>query len=192
MEEIKDSLLIIDGKILKKYDNTYYVSEYGDIYSTYCKRFLKHAITIYGYHRVDIHGKHKYVHKLVYLTWIGEIPEGKQINHKDDNKDNNHFSNLYAGTQKENINDCINNDHRCGFTYYLTIFDKKENKVLTFCPAKKFIEYSGHSNKSGNLNKFFSKKWFKSRYDIIEFKRINNREELKSVTTMDDECNPVE
>lgn len=191
MEEIKDSL-IIDGKLLKKYDDMYYVSEYGDIYSTYCKKFLKHAITIYGYHRVDIHGKHMHIHKLVYLTWIGEIPEGKQINHKDDDKDNNHFSNLYAGSQKENIRDCIDNNHWCGYTYYLTVFDKKVNKVLTFCPAKNFIEYSGHSNKSGNLNKFFKKNWFKKRYDIIEFKRVKNKEELKSVTTMDDECNPVE
>ena len=39
MEEIKGSL-IIDGKILKKYDDMYYVSEYGDVYSIYCKKFL--------------------------------------------------------------------------------------------------------------------------------------------------------
>ena len=71
-------------------------------------------------------------------------------------------------------------------------FDKEKNKLLTFCPAKNFIKYSGHSNKSGNLNKFFSKNWFKKRYNIVEFKRIKNKEELKSVTTMSDECNSVE
>ena len=31
--------LIIDGKILKSYDNIYYVSEFGDVYSTYSKKF---------------------------------------------------------------------------------------------------------------------------------------------------------
>ena len=76
--------------------------------------------------------------------------------------------------------------------FYLTIYDKEKDIIKTFCPANNFIEYCGHSNKSGSLNKFFSKNWFKKRYKIIEFKRINNMNEYKSVTTMDDECNPVE
>ncbi len=43
------------------------------------------------------------VHKLVYLTFKGEIPQGKQINHIDGNKFNNNFSNLEVCTPKENI-----------------------------------------------------------------------------------------
>ena len=68
--------LIIDGKILKSYDNIYYVSEFGDVYSTYSKKFLKHSIDLNGYHRVDIHSKHMKVHILVYLTWVGPIQNG--------------------------------------------------------------------------------------------------------------------
>ena len=53
------SEIIIGGKILKSFDNTYYVSEYGEIYSTYSKKFLKQSIDLDGYLRVDIHGTHK-------------------------------------------------------------------------------------------------------------------------------------
>lgn len=49
--------LIFNDKIFKPYDNNYYVSNDGDIYSVYKKGLLKHNIDIYGYHRVDILGK---------------------------------------------------------------------------------------------------------------------------------------
>lgn len=163
------SVIIINNILLKQYDNTYYVSENGDVYSTYSKKFIKHNIDHDGYHRVDIHSKHIKVHRLVYLVWIGKIPEGKQVNHIDDNKDNNHYTNLYAGTQKQNIKDCIKNGHRKGNINYLTIYDNKTDKTVTFCPANKFIEYCNHSSKNGSVKKFFNKNWFKKRYTIIDY-----------------------
>ena len=177
--------IIKNEKIYKKYDNNYYVSEYGDVYSLYSHKCLKHNIDLDGYHRVDIHSKHVKIHKLVYLTWIGEIKDGEQINHKDDNKDNNHYTNLYKGTQKQNIQDCIANNHRQGNLWYLTLYDKEKKKVLTFCPAYKFIEYSGHPCNNKSVKRMFNKKWFKKKYEIIDYKK-------KSVTTMGDECSPVE
>ena len=80
------SEIIIDKKILKSFDDTYYIGEYGEVYSTYSKKFLKQSIDLDGYPRVDIHGKHKKVHKLVYETWIGKLDDNEQVNHKDDNK----------------------------------------------------------------------------------------------------------
>ena len=106
MEEIIMESIIINKKIFKPYDKMYYISEDGEVYSLYSKKILEQAIDKDGYPRVDIHSKHIKIHKLVYLTWIGEIPQGLQINHKDDNKMNNHYSNLYVGTQKQNISDC--------------------------------------------------------------------------------------
>lgn len=38
--------------------------------------------------------------------------------------------------------------------YYLTIFDKKTDEVLTFCPANKFIEYCKHSCVNGCIKRF--------------------------------------
>ena len=163
--------IIIENKTLKPYDENYFISEYGDVYSLYSKKFLKHQIDRDGYHRVDIHSKHIKVHKLVYTTWIGNLSKEEQINHKDDNKDNNHYSNLYAGSQKENIQDCIKNKHRVGNTHYLTIYDKKENKILTFCPASEFILYSGHSCMNGSVKRMFTRNWFKVRYEIIDYNK---------------------
>ena len=126
-------ILIYKRKIYKQYDNNYYVSAYGDIYSVYKKGLLHHYIDIYGYHRVDIHGKHTKIHKLVYLTWVdNNIPKNMQINHYDDNKDNNYYKNLYLGTQKENIDDCKRNNHRLGNIKCLTLLDKDINKIIVF------------------------------------------------------------
>jgi hypothetical protein len=44
-----------------------------------------------------------YVHKLVYETFKGEIPEGMEIDHIDRNKRNNNPDNLRAVTHKENM-----------------------------------------------------------------------------------------
>lgn len=45
----------------------------------------------------------QYVHRVVAVAFLGIIPSGKQINHKDGNKDNNYFMNLEFVTPKENI-----------------------------------------------------------------------------------------
>ena len=160
--------MIIDGIEFKKYDDFYYVSASGDIYSVYKKGLLKHSIDKDGYHRVDIHQKHIKIHKLVYITWIGNIDGGLQINHKDDNKNNNHFSNLYLGTQKQNIHDCINNDHRVGHKKRIIVFDKIVNEKVSFDSIKEFLSYAGHPLKSGSINKAKDKKWFKSRFVLLE------------------------
>lgn len=203
MEEVNMDckILIIDGKEFKQIpiNKNYYISRYGDVYSQHCQNVIKgEMFTNKGkaYRRVNINMngkvKHFLVHRLVYMTWVGNIEENEQINHKDDDSLNNNYLNLYKGTQKENIQDCINNKNRVGNVFYLTIYDKKINKTITFCPASNFIKYCGHSNKSGCLNKFFNKQWFKKRYEIIEFKKINNLQEYRSATTKGDECSPVE
>ena len=44
------------------------------------------------------------IHRLVYETFVGEVPTGYQVNHIDENKDNNCLSNLNLLTAKENSN----------------------------------------------------------------------------------------
>ncbi len=99
-------MLQYSGKEFRPYDSSYFVSEDGDVYSVYKRGLLKYSIDIDGYHRVDIHSKHMKIHKLVYLVWNGNIPSGMQVNHRDDDKNNNHCANLYIGTQRENIGNC--------------------------------------------------------------------------------------
>lgn len=43
------------------------------------------------------------VHRLVAAKYIGPCPEGMEINHKDGNKENNHWTNLEYVTHAENI-----------------------------------------------------------------------------------------
>lgn len=183
--------IIFNKKEFKPYDAHYFVSADGEVFSTYSNKCLKTNIDLNGYPRVDIHQKHMKIHRLVYLTWIGPIDDALQINHKDDNKLNNHWSNLYQGTQKENIKDCHQNNHAVGRTSYLTVYDKQTKKTLTFCPSFNFIEYCGHPAKNKNISRMFTRNWFKKRYKLIDFNLVKNRETLESLTTMDDECNPV-
>lgn len=67
---------IFNGIVFKKYDDTYYVSEYGDVYLKFLNSIMRHEITYDGHHRVQIHGKHKFVHRLVYELFVGPLIEG--------------------------------------------------------------------------------------------------------------------
>lgn len=151
-----DSIYIFinnEEKEFKQYkDNpTYYVSADGDVYSTFSKKLLKHYIDLDGYHRIDVYLNHKQkhvkIHKLVYLTWVGEIPEGMQINHKDDDKNNNNYKNLYLGSQMENIRDCFKNSHRVGHILSYQIYDSRCDLVIPFpssSEVRKFYKCNGN------------------------------------------------
>ena len=111
------------------------------------------------------------------------------MNHIDDNKENNSIQNLYAGTQKRNIEDCEKNGHRVGNVKAITLLDKKHNKIITFPSVKHFIEYDGHSNRSGSFSKAKNKIWFKERYEIISIESVTTKErytELKQQFKLDE------
>ncbi len=170
--------MVINGIEYKKFDDRYYVSANGDIFSTFIGRCLKHSIDHDGYHRVDIHRAHMKVHKLVYQTWCGAIPEGKQINHVDDNKENNHYLNLYLGDQIENIADCIENEHRCGNVFSITVFNKESGCIENYPMIKDFLESTGHSVSNGSLSKVRKRKWFVEKYEILDLERCRDYRKL--------------
>lgn len=88
----------------------YLVSASGDVYSYKRKvvRKLTPRVNIWGYVTVALRRPDKtkltaFVHRLVAYAWLGECPPNKEeINHKDGNKLNNHYSNLEWVTKKEN------------------------------------------------------------------------------------------
>lgn len=56
------------------------------------------------YRSSRLNGKRYMVHRAVYETFVGEIPEGFQIDHINTIKDDNRVDNLRAVTPKENMN----------------------------------------------------------------------------------------
>lgn len=191
--------IFINEKVFKQYKNTkYYCDDCGNIYSDNSQKILKPLLRGKGtkaYYYVDINfgqgQKHIPIHKIVYETWIGKIPKNKFVLHKDDSQLNNNINNLYLGNQKKNIQDCIENEHRVGNVWILTVYDKKKKETITFCPACDFIEYCGHSCANGNIRRMFTRNWFKVRFSIIDYRRCKNLSE-KGVTTIPDECKEVD
>lgn len=74
------------------------------------------------YHRIYLHNRYPYVtlsnefvrkqiaiHKIVAELFIGPCPEGQLVRHLDDNRENNHVSNLTYGTYSDNTQDAIRN-----------------------------------------------------------------------------------
>ena len=93
---------------IKGYSNYEIDVERGVIYNLKTKRFIG-SKNLKGYWQVkmtDDNGKvwNTKVHKVVWIAVNGEIPEGMQVNHIDENKDNNSISNLNLLTAKENCN----------------------------------------------------------------------------------------
>lgn len=64
-----------------------------------------------GYLQVNLHRDNQtfklYIHRLVYLSHIGNIPEGFEVNHKNGNRLDNRAANLEAISKADNLRDMI-------------------------------------------------------------------------------------
>ncbi|MGV3043494.1 NUMOD4 motif-containing HNH endonuclease [Staphylococcus rostri] len=100
-------------KDIKGYEGKYQINEYGEVKSLkrkkgalMCKERMLKLETSNGYKRVTLSKndttKRFLVHRLVYQTFIGDLKKGMQIHHIDENKFNNHISNLMQVTPLEN------------------------------------------------------------------------------------------
>ena len=95
------------------YEDLYGVSSFGRVKrikegpNTWPGRVLAHALGGAGYPFVGLWGengkKQRYIHHLVSEAFIGTIPFGKEVNHKDGNKENNLADNLEYVTHAENL-----------------------------------------------------------------------------------------
>jgi len=56
-----------------------------------------------GYLRVNINGKHHYIHRLVANAFYDGDHSNMDVNHRDGNKENNNLVNLELTTRKQNI-----------------------------------------------------------------------------------------
>lgn len=95
------------------FKNIFEVSDQGRVYrvvSTYgrpTRKLRKPERIKGGYLRVSLQHRKKRVriliHRLVAMVFLGDCPDGFEVNHKDGDKENNAVSNLEYVTPKENV-----------------------------------------------------------------------------------------
>ena len=103
-------------KDIPGYEGSYQVSDYGRVKSlrridasgkTRKEKLLKLHETADGYYSITLFNsgkKRRYrVHRLVYLAFNGEIPEGMECNHKNENKKDNRPSNIEILSKADNL-----------------------------------------------------------------------------------------
>lgn len=87
--------------------NLYEASEDGQIRNGDTGIILKGIITKSGYRRVTLYNngvpRIYFVHRLVWETFVGKIPEGYELDHIDGNPQNNRLENLRCVTHLENM-----------------------------------------------------------------------------------------
>ncbi len=82
--------------------NDYLVTKEGVIINKTNNRVLRPGVNSKGYLRVSIGGVRMFVHRLVAEQYVPNPENKPQVNHKDGNKLNNHYTNLEWVTNQEN------------------------------------------------------------------------------------------
>lgn len=113
----------------------YEISNTGCVYSLKSNRWLKGSAHPSGYRQVRLSNgsvvKTFLIHRLVWETFNGSIPDGYEINHKDENKQNNTITNLESVTHKDNCNYGTRNERAGkGHRKYATDEEAKQMKKI--------------------------------------------------------------
>lgn len=93
-----------DFKVIEGYDVKYYINKNGEIIRE-DGLVLKHTVNMFGYMSVMLLKDNKqckrYVHRLVAETFLPNPDSKPHVHHIDENKQNNHISNLRWVTAME-------------------------------------------------------------------------------------------
>lgn len=112
-----------------KFDNNYELSNQGRI--RHGKRILSGSLHQDGYIFVTLYGHQYPLHRLIAKKWCDNYIAGKEVNHKDGNKQNNFASNLEWVTSSENQLHAIRNHLQpIGLTGYTGKFSPSEREQI--------------------------------------------------------------
>ena len=106
-----------------------------------------------GYLQCTLYRKRFYIHRLVYEAWIGNIPNGYDIDHINGIKTDNRVSNLRVVSRSENLK----HNYELGF--------KGSNYIHTFSDKERNLIMIDHKEKGLSIKKI-SLKYGYSRYFI--------------------------
>ena len=130
----------------------YYVSDQGEVFSTWrgcpsgrvkVNRYLmSQATDDIGRKSVRLNNKNVRIHRLVYETFIGDIPNGKLVDHIDRNPSNNNLTNLRIASKFENQRNMnIRRDNKTG--YKGVYFNKQRGHYQAYIQLKDTHKYLG-------------------------------------------------
>lgn len=95
------------------------------------------------YYRVGDKVKSVFVHRAIWETFNGEIPEGYEIDHVKCNKQDNRLKMLKLVTHKENMNNPITITHLRDVLYNRNTALRGKHNTLTTEFGKKYEAYTG-------------------------------------------------
>jgi len=164
----------IEFKKLNNYDN-YFIYEDGRVFSIKRNRFLKQTTEYNGYNRIrlsnnDNKGKVFLVHRLVYETFKGPIPDNLQVDHINGIRNDNRLINLRLLTLKENNNN----------RHYLEQYKEIEKKIYMKTKEYKKEYYIKNKEKIREWGYKYREENKEKRKEQNKKYREEHREELKT------------